>query len=226
MNKIDLTELFISIKNQPYVVIKSSNELPFIKSGSDVDIFCLDLEEMTKNILAFLNGFIKDNYRIRVTTNLNHRYVDLLDKESIIARFDLYGELPVFENLSLKSSFFLSVIEGAIVNDKHIKVTKDIDDYILRYCEYIEYYATRPDKIKHIDFINDNYDDKIKSDALTKLYYFTSFKLPNVLHTKTKYQVFAEWINHIVSRASRFFYLIKQYGLLYVINLIRIRLFK
>jgi hypothetical protein len=52
-----------------------------------------------------------------------------------------------------------------------------IDELIIRYIEYIEWYAQRPDKIKHIDYILNYIEDlSIKNKFLNKLHYYTKIE--------------------------------------------------
>ena len=75
-----------------------------------------------------------------------------------------------------------------IRNNKNlnIAVPSSIDEALLRYIEYQERYSKRPDKIKHIQFIQ----DKIASNKIDlnkmfdKLHYYTS--IPSLTHTSEK----------------------------------------
>jgi hypothetical protein len=75
----------------------------------------------------------------------------------------------VVENAAHKKSVF---------NDEpyRIKYASKIDDLILRYIEYIEWYEIRPDKIKHLEFIAEHLtSDEEQKKMLDKLHYYTAF---------------------------------------------------
>jgi len=62
--------------------------------------------------------------------------------------------------------------------DCSIFIPSSIDDNILRYIEYQEWYGQRPDKIKHINYILEACTPKEKNKFLEKLHHYT--ELPPV----------------------------------------------
>jgi len=176
---INLSEIFINLENQNYCIIKLPDIFPNYDVGSDLDIFCYDVHKVAKIILANLQHFIRKDLKIKMIDNGSQIYIDIIKNNSIHFRFDLYGALPFYKNVNIKSAFFSSVIEHSKlvnVNSSRIKIPCDIDEAVLRYIEYHEWYAERPDKIKHIKYL----EDKIKSGKLDvemffdKIYYYTS----------------------------------------------------
>lgn len=182
--KIDLLALFKLIVNESYVVIKPSSKLPDYDVGSDIDIFCYHADQIGEKISGFLTDYLDEQSTISVTDSPFKMHVDFIINNEINFRFDLYKKLPEYKNINLKSAFFSSVIESAITHElSHnevsavVKVPSVTDDLILRYVEYHEYYAARPDKIKHIDYIQDKISnsesDRVK--MFDKLHYYTEF---------------------------------------------------
>lgn len=184
---IDLLEVFKKLESESYCIIKLPKNFPDYEIGSDLDVFCYDIQSVAKKILAFLQDSITSDIKMEITDNTTQLYIDLLYKNKIHFRFDLYEELPMYHNIKIKEAFFSSVIENTevvIFKKSKIKVPTLLDELILRYIEYQEWYATRPDKIKHIDYILDkvkeyNVDDKQLFD---KLYYYTA--LPNSFESR------------------------------------------
>ena len=185
--KLDLKKFFRLVEDQSYVVIKPSDILPDYDIGSDIDIFCYDTIKMTEIITNFLSSYIGCDSEIKIVDNTKKMHIDFVVDNDINFRFDLYKSLPCYKNISIKSSFFSSVIEGAIsanfncdINSEEfvINIPSIQDDFILRYIEYHEYYAQRPDKIKHITYIQDKIPKEIAVLALDKLHYYTSFPEP------------------------------------------------
>ena len=81
-----------------------------------------------------------------------------------------------------------------------VRVPSQLDENIIRYIEYHEYYAQRPDKIKHIDYIQQSIKDSNinTNDFFDKLYYYT--EIPPTIQ---------ENIN--LSKSSYFIYLYKKF---------------
>ena len=161
MNKLDLVECINEINAYKYCIVKPSIDFPMYVSGQDVDIFCYNIQDVAKKILAVLRRYVSAGYTIRLTDKKQQIYIDILVDKKIEFRFDLYGSLPQYQNVSIKDSFFESVIENAICIKTTINSTgltyfipMPLDDLILRYIEYQEWYSQRPDKIKHVDYIN------------------------------------------------------------------------
>jgi hypothetical protein len=175
---INLSEIFINLENQKYCIIKLPDIFPDYDIGSDLDIFCYDIHKVAQIILSNLQKFIKKDLEIKTIDNGSQIYIDVIKNNSIHFRFDLYGALPFYKNINIKSAFFSSVIEGSeliSMNGFRVKTPCAIDEAVLRYIEYHEWYAERPDKIKHIKYL----EDKITSDnldvekLLDKLHYYT-----------------------------------------------------
>jgi hypothetical protein len=185
--KLNLESFFRMVEGQAYVVIKPSDILPDYRPGSDIDIFCYNTDMMAQFITNFLSHYVGAHSEIKVVDNSTKMHIDYIIDNDINFRFDLYKCLPCYKNISIKSGFFSSVVEGAIeatfnsdVNSEEfiIKIPSKLDDFILRYIEYHEYYAQRPDKIKHIDYINDKIPKGTVVLALDKLHFYTSFPEP------------------------------------------------
>jgi len=178
--KLELLDFFNMIQFESYVVIKPSELLPDYKEGSDIDIFCYHPEKILNHISIFLSSYVDLKSSISIFETQKKIHVDFMHDKKINFRFDIYKSLPEYRNVCLKQSFFSSVIESAEVkafsDGCNIKIPAVIDDLILRYVEYQEYYSMRPDKIKHIEYIekkmvgNNNLEN-----MLDKLHYYTSF---------------------------------------------------
>lgn len=180
MKHFNILNIFKRLDNESYCLIKKSEIFPKYIIGSDFDIFCYDAIAVSEKIASYFNEHITDSLSLRITTNENKIVVDVLDNNSIYLRFDLYRKLPNFEQVSIRDSFFLSVIENhqvIVINDQEIFIPSDLDDAILRYIEYYEWFDRRPDKIKHAlmveKYINDKKIDELA--FLNKLHYYLKF---------------------------------------------------
>lgn len=184
---LDLLKFFQEAGRTSYCVVKMSRTFPLYRQGEDVDIFCYSVADFTKKILAWGNDYVKDGYSIQVT-NLHQKqqlHVDLLKDEGLQFRFDLYGELPVYKKLMLKPALFESVIENAQTIPYQagsemamVKIPSRVDDLLIRYLEFMEYYDVRPSKLKHLEFIMEQGDQETRERLLEKLHHYT--RLPPI----------------------------------------------
>lgn len=214
--KINLNELFSVIESKNYCVIKLPQNFPDYSLGSDLDLFCYDIEEMSREILAFLQCYINYDIDIKIINMSGQIYIDLIENNEIHFRFDLYGEMPHYKNLLIKSSLFSSIIENSrliVFNGCSVKVPCSLDEAVLRYIEYQEWYSQRPDKIKHIEYIEmKSSEGGVKLDALfSKLHYYTELPSVRDVHRVSK-AGFLNNFDFVVGRIKRLYKMIKQKG--------------
>lgn len=211
--KIDLKQLFKKLEDKQYCVIKLPNDFPEYKIGSDIDMFCYDIEDISRIII----GYLAKDLTIKVTNNTTQIYIDIMDKDKIHFRFDLYGSLPTYENILIKEAFFSSVIENSQILEQNfciVKVPSQIDESILRYIEYQEWYRQRPDKIKHIEYL----EEKIKSseininNLLDKLHYYT--ELPKIEENRqVSSSGVVRYFSYLLDLVKKVFRVIREKGL-------------
>jgi len=175
--KIDFKELFDKLSNYEYVVVKLNSKFPKYSQGEDIDIFCRDIEGVSGIVIAFLNKFVTENSLINIKKYSNNFHIDLIYGKKIHFRFDLYKSFPDYMNVRIKPSLFDVVIESGISFTRAnftIKVPSQIDEAVLRYIEYQEYFASRPDKIKHIEHILSTIGDtkNERDDFFARVHYF------------------------------------------------------
>jgi hypothetical protein len=180
---MNLIPFFRSISSENYCIIKISEQFPQYSPGDDVDIFCYDPDKIARKVLEWGNQYTKNGLEIRVKTQTeySHATVDFWEGKQIELRFDLYGQLPRYKKLSIKPALFESVIEHSQTvdytydgEDFTMRVPNLIDDMILRYIEFIEWYNVRPDKLKHLDYIIERADEDKRAIFLNKLHHYTA----------------------------------------------------
>jgi hypothetical protein len=190
-NKLNIKDFFSAIADEKYVIIKLASSFPDYCSGSDVDILCSDIKKIIDKILTVGNRYVEDGFRICVTTPSEiSGYVDFYEPNSdkIEFRFDLHGSLPDYNKIHLSPSYFFIILETrkkiAIEhNDSSFSVfiPSYIDDILLRYIEFIEWYEQRPDKIKHLEYVlNKLKNDKEREEFLDRLHLYTKAKLTDI----------------------------------------------
>lgn len=173
-----------ALENEPYCVVKPSVDLPAYAPGSDADMFCYDPGAVARILMAQAAPWIEDGDEVRVTELHGGAqiHLDFLRAGAVEFRFDLYGELPHYEHLRIRPALFESVTEGRVWREApgcRIPVPHETDDLLLRYLEYQEWYARRPDKVRHAEYIRQAVEDGASAkDFLDKLHRYTA--LPDV----------------------------------------------
>lgn len=178
---IDLIQIFSALESENYTIIKLSEEFPIYRTGSDIDVLCLNPESISKIILQIGNQYLDKGYEILVNDDSNKIYIDFIKDQKIDFRFDLYKELPKYKRINIKSALFESIIENSvpkkIKNKINVFVPSLVDELVIRYIEYHEWYGSRPDKIKHINYINEFISDpNTKHKFLNKLHHYTALQ--------------------------------------------------
>ena len=222
--KVDLKPLFEKLETKSYSVIKLPSEFPDYKIGSDLDIFCYDVEDISRVVLAYLQENISKELSVNITNKGTQIYIDVMYKDKIHFRFDLYGALPTYKNILIKEAFFSSVIENSNMIEQNrckVKVPSANDENILRYIEYQEWYGQRPDKIKHIEYL----EEKIKSseininNLLDKLHYYT--ELPKIeKNRQVSSSGVVRYFSYLLDLVKKVFRVIKEKGLKETLRLI------
>ena len=228
--KVDLIPLFKALSKEQYVIIKPSNQLPDYTIGSDIDIFSYDSEKMINIITSFLSNSLVHKQSIEVKDSIEKAHIDLIVEEQINIRFDIYKRMPKYREILIKDSFYTSVIESGVHRDISqnsdgviIKVPSKVDDFILRYVEYHEFYAHRPDKLKHIEYIKEIIPSEEHRFAFDKLHHYTSFPKPQY-REKTRREKWNEKIVYYSELLEKVKHLYKTGGLRTVVNKVKKKL--
>jgi len=187
--ELQLSRIFRSMNDLAYCVIKCDERLPGYGRGSDIDIFCLDLPAVSRRLLVLLGEQLGPGHLLDVQDDGHYSKIDLVEQESgeLVFRFDLYGGLPPYRHVALRPALFESVLEGRVEKrigqgdeECTISVPSQLDDLLLRYVEYHEWYAERPDKIKHLAMVLDSPLVE-RRQLLDKLHHYVSLPTPQPL---------------------------------------------
>ena len=209
-NRLDLDRFFFEVKDQVYVIVKWGDDFPNYYHGSDIDVFCYDKAEFAKLILSVGNRYLDQGFEIKVTDkDESHTYVDFCLNGEIEFRFDLYQSLPNYRKIRLKEHYIYSIIENARTLYREfdgvqypIYVPSTVDDLLLRYVEYIEWYETRPDKVKHLDYILDAAaSDLGRIGFLDKLHLYTELPETEPKERGLKRFYLFRWLSFWINKA-------------------------
>jgi len=162
--KLNIVDFIKQIENLNYIIIKKPEHFPEYYTGSDLDIICDDKRELIQNLLIVGNNYIENhNFEIRVASNenTNHTKVDFYFEEILELRFDVHEGLPKFKNVKIRDDYANSLLEHKQkleIVDKIgltfiVNIPSNIDELIFRYIEYFEWFERRPDKIKHLEYV-------------------------------------------------------------------------
>ncbi len=181
---LPLQDLFKFVDLHTYTIIRGG-ECNIVNYGKqcDIDIFSYDIHAFCRSALAFFNRLDpSEDWRVEVSeVSKDQLHVDFMWKQVLEIRLDLYGAFPKYKKVDIRSSLFESVLENSIqITIPHcpaveISIPGEIDDLLLRYIEYVEYYELRPDKLKHLEYIEEKLpkEKNRKSLFFTKLHYYT-----------------------------------------------------
>jgi hypothetical protein len=168
-----------------YCLIKFPKDFPNCRRGSDLDIFCYRIESFGKRLIEIGEQDVRlFNFEIEISkVNDDHWHIDFLSQEMIDFRFDLYGSMPKYRNIKVKPALFESVIENSVSLSRTWEeyfykcyIPATVDDMIIRYLEYCEYFNTGPDKIHHLEHIQSLIDrEDLRIGFYEKLHRYIDF---------------------------------------------------
>lgn len=215
--KLNFEDLFESLIDEKYAVIKLDSVFPNYLRGQDIDLFCRDIEEVSRLVISFLRPFVNEKVSISINKGIDHVHIDLKEAKQVHFRFDLLGSLPPYKNVIVKPSLFDVVIESSVekrIGGILVKVPNDVDEGLLRYIEYLEYIASRPDKIKHAKWILDKYatNPSLNEQFFLRAHHFLS--IPLAVYSKKSFLTrVGEYIAYYCELLSQSVYVIKNDGL-------------
>ena len=184
-NKVNISNFFAAIADEVYCIVKLDKALPSYQSYSDIDVFCYDINKLVRAALKFGNDYANKGFKIKVNeVSENQVHVDFYapGEDKLDIRFDFMQSLGAYEKINVKPALFSSILENRVPveqNNLNVFVPAPMDDLLLRYIEFVEYYDIRADKIKHAEYINDYATKLDKKEMLDKLHFYT--KLPVIV---------------------------------------------
>lgn len=144
---MNFKNIFDGMKN--YCVIRFSEKYPNILGG-DIDILCCNLNYLEK----YLRNVIPNNYTIKKRFGeRGNIHIDVYEKNNFIIKFDLSNSVKLlYPEFKIPENYTKEVIKNSFPNTFNIMVPRIEDELSLRWLEY-QKYKSRPEKIKHLLFI-------------------------------------------------------------------------
>ena len=161
-NGIDMT-----IKNyisglDNYVILSPSPDFPNIKSGSDIDLLVEDRNYAEKIIVKNLLSEVNKGFEVIVSVEKSHTHIDLIKNTSLYIRIDLIDSFIEFKKIKISRSLPIHILTNKIekkIGEEIFFFASPLDDLLIRYIEYIEYFEMLPTKEKHLRYLYANLPD-------------------------------------------------------------------
>ena len=189
-SKVDIFGLLQRAPANGWCVVKLPDTFPMVRAGGDVDVFCRSIAEFCDYIMPYaLNLAEETGCRLMLQDVMPGRcHVDFIDGGAIDVRLDLCDAVPVWSRVRLKASFFDNVICSAVKKEMrgrdgeigNIFIPTVIDEAIIRYVEYSEYYWNGIDKMHHLQWIEDSVPVEMRNKLFEKLHMYT--EMPHASH--------------------------------------------
>ena len=158
-NLIDITELLKDCDVE-YCVVKKPEHFPKYVSYSDVDIICADRYRMSSFILGKLNPRRGKDITVKVNKSeekgFTHLDIYAQGANRLDLKLDLVDDLSkVYDKTLVRKSLTTELLKNRIsVGGIYFLQTKF--EMVVRMLEYREYISVRPEKIKHLKYVEEN----------------------------------------------------------------------
>lgn len=158
----DLARYLSSIRECGYAIVKLPPHFPGLAMGEDLDIVAADKERVVAALLAAARQDVEAGFVARVSYGPERAYVhfDLVKDDELHLRFDVASRLSSFGAYRIRSGYTERIVDGATRKEVAIGgttvpvwVAGETDELVVRYLEYHELFSSRPDKIKHLDYV-------------------------------------------------------------------------
>jgi hypothetical protein len=151
-NLINLKDFFDNCKEE-YCVIKMPDHFPNYYGFSDLDILCSDRPKLVDYTVNFLKRYKNITVKVHYPENGKHAHVDVYPNgQRLDLKFDFIDSFSTYKKNTIKEGF-----RDIVLRNKESKngayVPNTPCEMVIRMLEYIEYIERRPDKIKHLKYV-------------------------------------------------------------------------
>lgn len=227
--KVDILHILSKLDN--YVVLRASDIFPNVAIGGDIDILVDDRAYAEKILVAYFLTSPYPNIEVEISQNSEHTHLDIINGKNLICRFDLIDSFNFLSKIHVNHSLTTHILgrkEIREVNGHAIFFPSKMDDLLVRYIEYIEYFSELPTKEKHIEYIFSHCEGKQWSQFFEHVQRYTKlihdqyqngdFQLPRdktiwqVIYNNNFFAVLKKYIPKCVKKnIKRFLHIKKTY---------------
>ena len=199
MKQVIISHFFEGIKDQEYVLLKYTDIAGIIQDSHDIDLLAISPDDLVNSALNKLSPLLlQHGYGAKVKSYAGHVHLDIIKDSKLIIRFDVLTSFAIFYRLNIKPSFDTWLIAKSInvpFLDSVCKVLPEIENCLVKYFEYCEYYALYDTKKIHYEYVMDSIkDDPASLNRFFSLArHFTS--PPLLIHHIPMTPMFATWIS-------------------------------
>lgn len=138
-----------------YCILRMPEAFPQYCIGGDLDILCVDIDAITTYTLAFSLGYVSEQemwFQRRVMPS-GHTHVDVHTTEpSLHFKFDFIDNLQLYKKFTVDDEL-MDIVMACRVCKRGAWVPDEPYDLALRYMEHAEFSPERPEKIKHLHYV-------------------------------------------------------------------------
>lgn len=173
---INILTLISKLDN--YVILRASDVFPDIPEGGDVDILVDDRDFAEEKLVQqFLQIKLK-NTTCSVVRHAHHTHLDIISDGSFVCRLDLIDSFSFLKKIHVKQSFAPRILANK-TNQLHAGYTvyfpSKLDDLLIRYIEYLEYYHEIPTKEKHLFYLMSQCNETLWLELIEHAHRYTKF---------------------------------------------------
>ena len=148
MKKI-IYDIFFYLQKEKYVIARLPQNFPQkINQGSDVDIFCDNIERISKKVSPAINNFLthEKNSNVNILNISNsHIQIDFNINKRFLFKLDIFDKIEDIKNFDISKKFFVNIFKNRktlLIKKKSKKIKfyipKSEDETFIRYLEFIK----------------------------------------------------------------------------------------
>lgn len=178
---IDISGQLASLKLGLDCVFKASPDLPLVSFGADVDLFSLEPARLLQRLRKSIKLDGQSRLHLKNRTEF-HQQLDWIESSRLLVRFDVYSSLPNWQRFAIKPDVF-----GAIMARTELHLSSGslafpklsrLDESLIRYFEFLEYFWAGPEKPHHWDWILANLSEPERAELYERAHRSIIFSFP------------------------------------------------
>jgi len=159
-NFINLQSFFDGCKEE-YCILKIPTCFPNYVSYSDLDILCINRDQIIEYTLNFLSGCRDVGVTVSYPESGMHAHVDVYrgpytPGKSLDFKFDFIDSFSLYKKNIVSECFAKLVLDNRVLVNG-VFVPSVPYEMVIRMLEYLEYFDKRPDKIKHLKWVESQF---------------------------------------------------------------------